>query len=117
MDSYAGGADEPARPAVVFVHGGPVPEGNHPEPRDWHGFVGYATVAARAGLVGLTFNHPLGLWFFSGGVLAASWLRQAGAGAAAGLGWVTVRVSTSHTRAHGFEEHGPAPRTTARCTG
>jgi acetyl esterase/lipase len=44
------------RPAVVFVHGGPV----RPEmsPKDWPVYRGYASMAARHGLVGVAFNHP-----------------------------------------------------------
>ncbi|HJA61967.1 MAG TPA: dienelactone hydrolase family protein [Candidatus Brevibacterium intestinavium] len=47
------------QPAVLFVHGGPVPEGQLPRPRDWEGFNGYAALAAASGLVGITFNHRL----------------------------------------------------------
>ena len=93
------------RPAVVFVHGGPIPEGH--SPRDSAVFAGYGALAAASGLVGITFDHPLhddaaypssagtlaavvettrslddvdpdriALWFFSGGgALAADWLR------------------------------------------
>ena len=45
------------RPAVIFVHGGPVPEDE--SPRDWEGFIGYGALAAASGLVGITFNHRL----------------------------------------------------------
>jgi acetyl esterase/lipase len=93
------------RPAVVFVHGGPVPEGH--SARDSAVFTGYGALAAAAGLAGITFDHPLhatidhprsadvlgavlahtreldevdpdhvALWCFSGGgALAADWLR------------------------------------------
>ncbi|MEV7414985.1 alpha/beta fold hydrolase [Streptomyces sp. NPDC089919] len=96
-------ADGP-RPAVVFVHGGPVPAGS--SPRDWPMFCGYARLAAQAGAVGVTLDHRLhdltgypdaaedvaaavalvradprvdpdriALWFFSGGgPLAAGYL-------------------------------------------
>lgn len=47
------------KPAVLFVHGGPVPEDQLPRPRDWEGFSGYAALAAASGLVGITFNHRL----------------------------------------------------------
>ena len=95
------------RPAVLFVHGGPIPEGH--SPRDSEIFLGYGALAAASGLVGITFDHRLHseahypraaddvaaaveqargldvvdpdrlvLWFFSGGgALAASWLRAA----------------------------------------
>jgi dienelactone hydrolase len=45
------------RPAVVFVHGGPVPEGH--SARDTAVFRGYGALAAAAGIVGVTFDHPL----------------------------------------------------------
>jgi acetyl esterase/lipase len=47
------------RPAVVFVHGGPVPEGHRPRPRDSEVFLGYGALAAARGLVGITFDHRL----------------------------------------------------------
>ncbi|MET9437150.1 alpha/beta fold hydrolase [Streptomyces sp. NPDC006551] len=58
LDLYLPDADEP-RPAVVFVHGGPVPLGVLPTPRDWPGFVGYGTYAAGRGVVGVTLDHGL----------------------------------------------------------
>lgn len=47
------------RPAVVFVHGGPVPAGARPTPRDWPAFVGYGRLAAALGAVGATVDHRL----------------------------------------------------------
>jgi hypothetical protein len=47
------------RPAVVFVHGGPVPAGLPVSPRDWPVYRGYGALAAAAGLVGVTVDHPL----------------------------------------------------------
>jgi acetyl esterase/lipase len=47
------------RPAVVFVHGGPVPEGARPTPRDWPAFLGYARLVAGLGAVGATVDHRL----------------------------------------------------------
>ncbi|MBK1784105.1 alpha/beta hydrolase [Prauserella cavernicola] len=93
-------------PAVIFVHGGPVPEGS--SPKDSEMYRGYGSLAARSGLVGVTFNHGLHsdahfpqaadnlaaavervrgldtvdpgrilLWHFSaGGALSAAWLRE-----------------------------------------
>ncbi|MGV9891820.1 alpha/beta fold hydrolase [Streptomyces sp. NPDC003395] len=52
------GADGP-RPAVVIVHGGPVPPGARPTPREWPTLVGYARLAAAEGLVGATLDHRL----------------------------------------------------------
>ncbi|MGW1504275.1 alpha/beta hydrolase [Streptomyces mirabilis] len=51
-------ADHP-RPAVVFVHGGPVHPDVRPTPRDWPGFVGYARYVAGMGAVGVTLDHRL----------------------------------------------------------
>ncbi|MFD9369764.1 alpha/beta fold hydrolase [Streptomyces sp. NPDC060020] len=46
-------------PAVVFVHGGPVPADTDVTPRDWPMFPGYARLAAEAGVVGVTLDHRL----------------------------------------------------------
>ncbi|MFD4790759.1 alpha/beta hydrolase [Streptomyces sp. NPDC058459] len=48
-----------SRPAVVFVHGGPLPAGTLPTPRDWPALTGYARLAARLGAVGVTLDHRL----------------------------------------------------------
>ncbi|MER5983003.1 alpha/beta hydrolase [Streptomyces sp. NPDC001787] len=58
VDLYPPDADGP-RPAVVLVHGGPVPAGGLPTPRDWPGLVGYASYAADLGAVGVTLDHRL----------------------------------------------------------
>lgn len=52
-------ADGGRKPAVLFVHGGPVPEEQQPRPRDWEGTIGYGALAAASGMVGITFNHRL----------------------------------------------------------
>ncbi|MFF5157775.1 alpha/beta hydrolase [Streptomyces sp. NPDC000348] len=57
-DLYVPGAEGP-RPAVVFVHGGPVPAGARPTPRDWPTLVGHARLAAAEGVVGVTLDHRL----------------------------------------------------------
>jgi hypothetical protein len=54
----AEGVDGP-RPAVVFVHGGPVPAGAEPAPRDWPVLAGHARYAAGQGAVGVTVEHRL----------------------------------------------------------
>ncbi|QKW10481.1 alpha/beta hydrolase [Streptomyces sp. NA04227] len=46
-------------PAVVFVHGGPLPEGIEPRPRDWPGFSGHAHYVAGLGVIGVTLEHRL----------------------------------------------------------
>ncbi|QTE02369.1 alpha/beta hydrolase [Streptomyces cyanogenus] len=58
VDFHVPAAEGP-RPAVVLVHGGPVPAGARPTPRDWPTLVGYARMAAAEGMVGVTFDHRL----------------------------------------------------------
>lgn len=58
VDLYAPAAEGP-RPAVVLVHGGPVPPVAQPTPRDWPAFVGYARLLAASGLVAATVDHRL----------------------------------------------------------
>ena len=47
------------RPAVVFVHGGPRPPGVEWRPRDQPVFVGYGSVAAAMGFVGIVVEHHM----------------------------------------------------------
>ncbi|CAL9342833.1 alpha/beta fold hydrolase [Streptomyces sp. enrichment culture] len=54
-----GATPERPAPAVVFVHGGPVPAGVSPTPRDWPAFTGYGRYAAGLGVVGVTLDHGL----------------------------------------------------------
>ncbi len=56
-DLYLPDADGP-RPAVVFVHGGPLSP-DTPLPREWPVFQGYGNLAASAGLVGVTADLRL----------------------------------------------------------
>ncbi|WP_406397300.1 alpha/beta hydrolase [Streptomyces sp. NBC_00879] len=58
VDLHLPDADAP-RPAVAFVHGGPVPPGVQPTPRDWPTFVGYGQYVASLGAVGVTLDHRL----------------------------------------------------------
>ncbi|WP_030805392.1 alpha/beta fold hydrolase [Streptomyces sp. NRRL F-2799] len=58
VDLYLPDGQE-VRPAVVFVHGGPLPAGIRPTPRDWPTFTGYARLAAQLGAVGVTLDHRL----------------------------------------------------------
>ncbi|MEU0175230.1 alpha/beta hydrolase [Streptomyces massasporeus] len=58
VDLYVPDGDGP-RPAVIFVHGGPVPAGARPRPREWPALVGYARLAAAEGMVGVTLDHRL----------------------------------------------------------
>jgi hypothetical protein len=45
--------------AILFVHGGPGPAGLEVMPRDWPVYRGYATAAARRGLVAAVVDHSL----------------------------------------------------------
>jgi pimeloyl-ACP methyl ester carboxylesterase/predicted esterase len=58
VDLHLPDADEP-RPAVVFVHGGPVPADARPTPRDWPTLTGYARYVAGDGAVGAVVDHRL----------------------------------------------------------
>ncbi|MEZ0091125.1 alpha/beta fold hydrolase [Streptacidiphilus sp. EB129] len=50
---------EDPRPAILFVHGGPLPRDLVPAPRDWPLYVGYARLAASEGVVGAVVAHGL----------------------------------------------------------
>ncbi|MFB8778458.1 alpha/beta hydrolase [Streptomyces albogriseolus] len=58
VDLYLPDAEEP-RPAVLFVHGGPVPDDARPTPRDWPALRGYAHCAAAGGAVAAVVDHRL----------------------------------------------------------
>jgi acetyl esterase/lipase len=58
VDLYLPEATRP-RPAIVFVHGGPVPAGLRPTPRDWPVYRGYGSITATRGFVGVTVDHRL----------------------------------------------------------
>lgn len=50
--------DERPRPAWIFVHGGPLPEGaSLPTPRRWRFFRDYGAIAAGSGRVGIVVDH------------------------------------------------------------
>ena len=49
---------EPApAPAVLMIHGGPVPRDRPVRPPEWPAFRGYGALLAQAGLVGAMFEH------------------------------------------------------------
>ncbi|MFF8376106.1 alpha/beta hydrolase [Streptomyces sp. NPDC015661] len=50
---------EGPRPAIVFVHGGPIATDQRPTPRDSAFFLGYGRYAASMGVVGVTLDHRL----------------------------------------------------------
>ncbi|NJC22657.1 acetyl esterase/lipase [Arthrobacter pigmenti] len=60
MDIYrpAASSDE-LLPAIVFIHGGPVPPDLLPTPRDWPVYIGYGSLATASGVVGVTVDHRL----------------------------------------------------------
>ncbi|GAB7038705.1 MULTISPECIES: alpha/beta hydrolase [Catenuloplanes] len=58
IDLYPPAGDGP-RPAIVFVHGGPIPPEMRPSPRHWPVFRGYGALAASRGVVGAVVDHPL----------------------------------------------------------
>src|SRR5262245_20121595 len=60
MDVYSPSTERPAArwPALVFVHGGPIPKEMLP-PREWGFFKSYGELAAHSGLAGVVFNHRL----------------------------------------------------------
>ncbi|MEU0126423.1 alpha/beta hydrolase [Streptomyces sp. NPDC006289] len=58
VDLHLPSGDGP-RPALVLVHGGPVPAEARPTPREWPILTGYARYAAGRGMVGVTLDHRL----------------------------------------------------------
>jgi acetyl esterase/lipase len=58
VDVYPPGDTRP-RPAVLLVHGGPLPAQVRPGPRDWPMFRGYASLLASRGVVAATVGHRL----------------------------------------------------------
>ena len=68
LDLYLPVGDGEA-PAVVFVHGGPLPEGREPTPRNWPVYRGYGAAAAERGVVGAVLDHR-----FHG----FEWIKEAG---------------------------------------
>ena len=59
LDLYPPDRIEGTVPAVLFVHGGPVPEAARPTPRDWPIFRSYASIIASRGLLAATVDHRL----------------------------------------------------------
>jgi acetyl esterase/lipase len=87
MDVYvpAGLPKDARRPAVIFIHGGPVsPEMS---PTEWGVYRSYGELVAASGLVGITFKHRLN--------------ALADYGKAAG----DVNALIDHVRAHAAELH------------
>lgn len=59
MDVYTppGLADDTRAPAVIFIHGGPLPASLPLLPTEWGVFVSYGQIVAASGFAGVTFNH------------------------------------------------------------
>jgi acetyl esterase/lipase len=45
------------RPAVIFVHGGPIPGNLLTSPKEWGIFTSYGQIIAASRFIGVTFNH------------------------------------------------------------
>lgn len=58
IDMYAPSGDGPF-PAVVLIHGGPIPPELRPTPRDWPVYHGYGSLLASLGLFAATVDHRL----------------------------------------------------------
>jgi pimeloyl-ACP methyl ester carboxylesterase len=52
----------PQRPALIFIHGGPLPPNLRTEPKDWGVYISYGQLAAASDFVGITFNHRFYGW-------------------------------------------------------
>jgi acetyl esterase/lipase len=72
-------------PAVLFIHGGPIPAAPVPQPTDWGVYIAYGELCAASGLIGVTFNHR----FYD-----PAQLEQAGD---------DVRAAVDYVRAHAGE--------------
>jgi pimeloyl-ACP methyl ester carboxylesterase/dienelactone hydrolase len=59
MDIYIppGLAPHSRRPAVLFIHGGPLGKDPSPRAKDWGVYRSYGRLMAASGLVGVTFDH------------------------------------------------------------
>jgi hypothetical protein len=44
-------------PGVVFIHGGPLPVGMKPQPKDWLVYRSYGRLMAASSLIGITLNY------------------------------------------------------------
>jgi acetyl esterase/lipase len=50
-------AEGELRPAILFIHGGPLPPNLLTEPKEWGCYISHGQLAAVSGLVGVTFNY------------------------------------------------------------
>lgn len=68
IDLYVPAGEGPF-PAVVILHGGPLPIDLRPTPRDWPVFHGYGSLLASLGLIAATVDHRLYLLHNPDGVV------------------------------------------------
>ena len=59
LDIYPPDDNAAPRPAVLLVHGGPLPPQVRPIPQDWPVYRGYASLLAGRGVVAATVGHRL----------------------------------------------------------
>jgi dienelactone hydrolase len=59
VDIYPPDDTSAPRPAVLVVHGGPLPSEVRPAPQEWPVYRGYASLLAGRGVVGATVGHRL----------------------------------------------------------
>lgn len=55
-DIYLPANTKQKRPAIIFIHGGPIPK-DLPPAKDWGFFQSYGALVTGAGFAGVTFNH------------------------------------------------------------
>ena len=62
MDVYSPRKRSAQLPAVLFIHGGRIPENLLTTPKDWTVYVSFGRLMAASGFVGVTFNHRFHTW-------------------------------------------------------
>lgn len=55
-------AEDEGRPAVIYIHGGPLPPNLLTEPKEWGCYVSHGQLAAVSGMIGVTFNYRYWGW-------------------------------------------------------
>lgn len=79
--------DGDRRPAVLFIHGGPISPELPLAPMEWGVYQGYGRLAAASGWVGVTFNHRF---------YGFDRLKQAGEDIAAAIAYVREHAGELH---------------------
>ncbi len=57
FDLYRPGARPKAAPAVILIHGGPIPANLLTNPKDWRLFESFGRLLGASGMAAVTFNH------------------------------------------------------------